>query len=267
MEMLKKKRRVLRSQVTRITNEAEEVLANQEASDSVAVSALIGRFLILQKQLREVNAAIEPQISDDDEDPEFEQVLDYDDKIARYLGSVKAINASLSDGPQIGPAPNRPTADVRMPSLKTWRGAYEAIAGLQATAECYPDDIDILTQRFGNPTALIYDHMHGLIDLKAVTSARNVRDLRRPYDDLQVNMRGPKALGVGENSCNTTLYPVLLRPERQLNIGRRSPPCSATSDWSWTAVKRHRIIGATIHWAPAIELSTIVRCGSASINP
>ncbi|KAH6930733.1 hypothetical protein HPB50_017989 [Hyalomma asiaticum] len=61
--------------------------------------------------------------------------------------------------------------------------AEGAVAALQAAAECYADTIEILPQRFGNPTVLSQDHMQGLIDLKPVTSARNVRELRRHYDD------------------------------------------------------------------------------------
>ncbi|KAH6947221.1 hypothetical protein HPB50_017607 [Hyalomma asiaticum] len=77
-------------------------------------------------------------------------------------------------------------------------------------AECYADAVDIFTC-FRNPTALIQDHMQGLIDLKPVTSARNIRELRQLYDEVQVHIRGLKALGVGEDSYNTMLYPVLLR--------------------------------------------------------
>ncbi|KAH6943497.1 hypothetical protein HPB50_022149 [Hyalomma asiaticum] len=49
--------------------------------------------------------------------------------------------------------------------------------------------------------ALIQDQ--GLIDLKPATSATNVRELRRFFDDLRGHMRGLKALGIGEDSYNT----------------------------------------------------------------
>ncbi|KAH6944256.1 hypothetical protein HPB50_002386 [Hyalomma asiaticum] len=165
MEILKKKRRVIRAQATCIINEADDILAKEAPAPD-----------IVAKQLSDVNAAVEPHIIDDDADAEFEQVMEYDDKIASCLGSIKSIGKGLMDGAQIG-----------------------NLAAARTTA-----------QRFGNPTALIQDHMQGLIDLKPVTSPRNVRELRRLYDDLQVHIRGLNALGVGEDSYNTMLYPMLL---------------------------------------------------------
>ncbi|KAH6945218.1 hypothetical protein HPB50_007568 [Hyalomma asiaticum] len=191
MEILKKKRRVIRAQATRIINEADDILAKQQVPDIVAVSGLIERLLLVEKQLSDVNAAIEPHILEEDADAEFEQAMEYDDKIASCLGSMKS---------------------------------------------------------FGK------NHMQGLIDLKPVTSARNVRELRRLYDDLQVHMRGLKALGVGEDSYNTTLYPVLLRALPQeivLNYHRSQPDlCTSSTDGSSPAGS------ATVHHT---ALTTLLR--------
>ncbi|KAH6930913.1 hypothetical protein HPB50_020820 [Hyalomma asiaticum] len=230
MEILKKKRRVIRAQATRVFNEPTTFWQNN-------------KFLT---SLRDVNAAIEPHILDDDADAEFVQVMEYDDKIASCLGSMKSFGNSLADGAQIrNVAPARTTAQVqiqlqktRLPKLELKKfdaaihknhelsdidrfnylksllsgEAKEAIAGLQAMAECYADAIEILEQRFGNPAALIRAHRpQGVIDLKPVTSAMNVRELRRLFNNLQVHMRGLKALGVGEDSYSTMLYHVLLR--------------------------------------------------------
>ncbi|KAH6948879.1 hypothetical protein HPB50_026687 [Hyalomma asiaticum] len=159
-EIAKRKRRVIRAQATRIINEADDILAKQQAPDIVA------------KQLSDVNAAIEPHILEEDADAEFEQVMEYDDEIASCLGSMKSFGKRL-------------------------------------------------------------------IDLKPVTSTRNVRELRRLYDDLQVHMRGLKVLGVGEDSYNTMLYPVLLRAlpqEMVLNYHRSQPDlCTSSTDGSSSA--------------------------------
>ncbi|KAH6919414.1 hypothetical protein HPB50_029598 [Hyalomma asiaticum] len=93
MEILKKRRRVIRTQVTRIIYEAGGILAKQ-APDIVAVSALIERLLLVQKQLSDVYAANEPHIIDDDADADFEQMMEYDDKIASCLGSMKSFGKS-----------------------------------------------------------------------------------------------------------------------------------------------------------------------------
>ncbi|KAH6929126.1 hypothetical protein HPB50_023836 [Hyalomma asiaticum] len=164
MEIAKRKRRVIRAQATRIINEADDILAKQRAPDTVA------------KQLSDVNAAIEPHILEEDADAEFEQAMEYDDKIASCLGSMKSFGKRL-------------------------------------------------------------------IDLQPVTSARNVRELRRLYDDLQVHMRGLKALGVGEDSYNTMLYPMLLRALPQeivLNYHRSQAEaqpdlCTSSTDGSSSA--------------------------------
>ncbi|KAH6937078.1 hypothetical protein HPB50_025514 [Hyalomma asiaticum] len=91
MEIAKRKRRVIRAQATRIINEADDILAKQAtAPDIVAVSGLIERLLLVQNQLSDVNAAIEPHILEEDADAEFEQAMEYDDKIASRLGSMKS---------------------------------------------------------------------------------------------------------------------------------------------------------------------------------
>ncbi|KAH6924704.1 hypothetical protein HPB50_022193 [Hyalomma asiaticum] len=91
MEILRKKRRVIRAQATRIINEADDIRAQQAtAPDIVAVSGLIERLLLVQNQLSDVNAAIEPHILEEDADAEFEQAMEYDDKIASCLGSMKS---------------------------------------------------------------------------------------------------------------------------------------------------------------------------------
>ncbi|KAH6948711.1 hypothetical protein HPB50_025925 [Hyalomma asiaticum] len=77
MEILKKKRRVIRAQATRIINEADDILAKQAtASDIVAVSGLIEHLPLVQNQLSDVNAAIEPHILEEDADAEFEQAME-----------------------------------------------------------------------------------------------------------------------------------------------------------------------------------------------
>ncbi|KAH6948868.1 hypothetical protein HPB50_026619 [Hyalomma asiaticum] len=117
MEIAKRKRRVIRAQATRIINEADDILAKQQAPDIVAVSGLIERLLLVQKQLSDVNAAIEPHILEEDADAEFEQVMEYDDKIASSLGSMKSFGKSLTDGAQIGNlAPATTTAQVQIQS-------------------------------------------------------------------------------------------------------------------------------------------------------
>ncbi|KAH6948305.1 hypothetical protein HPB50_023361 [Hyalomma asiaticum] len=109
-----KKRHVTHAKATGFINEAGEILAKQ-APHIVAVSTLIERLLLVQKQLSDVNAEIEPHILDEDVDAQYEQVMEYNDKSARCLGSMKSIGNSLADGAQIrNLAPVRTTTQAQI---------------------------------------------------------------------------------------------------------------------------------------------------------
>ncbi|KAH6933352.1 hypothetical protein HPB50_014382 [Hyalomma asiaticum] len=77
MEIAKRKRRVIRAQATRIINEADDILAKQATAPDIVAN-----------QLSDVNAAIEPHILEEDADAEFEQAMEYDDKIASSLTTL-----------------------------------------------------------------------------------------------------------------------------------------------------------------------------------
>ncbi|XP_077548532.1 uncharacterized protein LOC144161808 [Haemaphysalis longicornis] len=160
MELQKKKRKTLRAQVSRLIGEAEKLLPLPMPSVE-ELEVLIERLLLVEAQLKDVNAAIEPLLADEDAEDEFTHAIEYSDKIP--------------------------------------------------TSECYDDAIDILQQRFGNQAALIQDHIDSLMNLTPVSSPRNVRALRRMYDNVQAHLRGLKALGVGEESYCAMLYLGLLR--------------------------------------------------------
>ncbi|KAL1484183.1 hypothetical protein MTO96_032732 [Rhipicephalus appendiculatus] len=62
MEILKKKSKVIRSQVTRFTKDAETILSSTSAIDLEEVSVLIERLRLAERQLKDADTAIEPNL-------------------------------------------------------------------------------------------------------------------------------------------------------------------------------------------------------------
>ncbi|XP_077547781.1 uncharacterized protein LOC144160032 [Haemaphysalis longicornis] len=89
MEIQRKKRRAVRSQVTRIVKEIDECLAASAEPTVDALKAILQRLETASVKLSEVDAAIERCLTDEDADEEFEQVLEYSDKIANSLGRLE----------------------------------------------------------------------------------------------------------------------------------------------------------------------------------
>ncbi|KAH6947372.1 hypothetical protein HPB50_018527 [Hyalomma asiaticum] len=224
MEILKKCK-VIRSQVTRFTNDADKLLSSTSAIDLDEVSALIERLRLVERQLKDTDTAIEPHLKEEDAEAEYETVLEYSDRIATYIVRLELRKNSASQKETTSHEnPVVRTQRTKLPKLellkfdsrrRNWQPSWEqfdvaisknqelsnldrfnylkslltgeaaaAIAGLQATSQCYEDAIDILQKRFGDSSALIQDHMQGLIDINPVSSEKNVHDLRRMLDSV-----------------------------------------------------------------------------------
>ncbi|KAH7957451.1 hypothetical protein HPB52_019088 [Rhipicephalus sanguineus] len=84
--------------------------------------------------------------------------------------------------------------------------AAQAVAGIQVTDSSYRDALDLLKQRFGNAKLI-----ERLRTLKPVRSSSDVSDLRKLYDEVQVNQRGLASLGVSAMSYATMLSEILLK--------------------------------------------------------
>ncbi|KAK8761297.1 hypothetical protein V5799_027436 [Amblyomma americanum] len=86
MERLLKKRRVLRSQITKLTKETEERQASLTITEAVSFHA---RLIELQQQLEHVNDEIEPLVPEEDAENEYQQVYDYQDRITACLAVLQ----------------------------------------------------------------------------------------------------------------------------------------------------------------------------------
>ena len=90
------------------------------------------------------------------------------------------------------------------------RTAYDTIAGLTLSDTHYREAIELLQKRFGDKQLIISKHMETLLQIEAVTSDQNLRDLRRLYDHTESHVRSLKSLGVEAVSYGAMLSPVLL---------------------------------------------------------
>ncbi|XP_064482941.1 uncharacterized protein LOC135395778 [Ornithodoros turicata] len=88
--------------------------------------------------------------------------------------------------------------------------AATAISGLQCTAACYKDALDILTQRFGDKRRIEREHLHNLRHLPRVKSSEDVPALRKLYDRVQTNTRGLQSLGVSSTTYSSMMVDILL---------------------------------------------------------
>ena len=88
--------------------------------------------------------------------------------------------------------------------------AADAIKGLETTEKNYKEALDILEKRFGNKQVIVNCHMDALIKLSAVVGANNTKQLRQLYDEIEMNLRSLKSLGVKPDSFGCLLVPILL---------------------------------------------------------
>ena len=102
--------------------------------------------------------------------------------------------------------------------------AFDAIAGLTLSSSNYQQAIDILHKHFGNKQVIVSNHMDILMNMDAVLSDRNLKDLRRLYDIAESHVRSLKSLGVEAASYGALLSPVILAklpPDLRLIVSRR----------------------------------------------
>ncbi|XP_040066946.1 uncharacterized protein LOC120840458 [Ixodes scapularis] len=255
MDRLKTKRRVRRSQNTKIITDIMTALQSTTL-DINSLKNLRDRLIASNEELRKVNEEIEPLITDADLEADYVAVADYEDQVARALSEVRNKIERQPAAPaiyQVGDVGDRviPLATgVKLPKLQLlqyqgeltlWQPFWEqfqtavhrntrltegdkfqylrsllsgpaanAISGLQATAECYKDAIEILSERFGSKQRIQREYLERLRSLPTVKSDRDVRGLRNIYDHVQTNIRGLRALGVSSATYSTMMVDVLL---------------------------------------------------------
>ena len=75
----------------------------------------------------------------------------------------------------------------------------------------------------GSKQQIVSEHMNALLNINAVSSDSNLKALRQLHDNVKVQVRGLKSLGVASGSHGSLLSPILmskLPPEIRLIISR-----------------------------------------------
>ena len=104
--------------------------------------------------------------------------------------------------------------------------AREAIAGLSLTDANYAKAVTTLQKRFGGTQQIISKHMEALLQIESVSSAQNVKALRRLYDNISSHIRSLESLEVKEETYGNLLCPILITKipaELQLIVSRKVP--------------------------------------------
>ena len=88
--------------------------------------------------------------------------------------------------------------------------AAAALTGIQITSANYTEAIDILKQRFAQKQVIVNAHMESLLNLQAVSRERDIKALRKLYDNIESNVRSLKTLGVNFEQYGTLLIPIIM---------------------------------------------------------
>ncbi|XP_064463407.1 uncharacterized protein LOC135374345 [Ornithodoros turicata] len=215
MDRFKTKRSVRRTKNTKLINEVCSLLQEPDITVT-ALNGLRDRLIANRTSLRPVG--------------------DYEDEFVKALSDIKSKLAALQMSSSASPPANSSATGPEKPrntgeqfeatvynndqlsdveKLQYLRSllvgpAAGAISGLQCTAACYKDALDILTQRFGDKRRIEREHLHNLRHLPRVKSSEDVPALRKLYDRVQTNTRGVQSLGVFSTTYSSMMVDILL---------------------------------------------------------
>ena len=88
--------------------------------------------------------------------------------------------------------------------------AAAAISGIQTTEANYDTAVEVLKERFAQKQVIINSHMEALMNLPNVHSVRDVANLRRLVDDIDINVRSLKSLGLELKEYGALLNPLVM---------------------------------------------------------
>lgn len=98
-EVLSKKRKTLRANVTTLTSEIDKKI--EEDADRAQLMTLLNQMKSVSQTLRQVNEQIEPFIEEDDAEAEFERVLHYEMKIVAATTKIEERLRELEQATQL----------------------------------------------------------------------------------------------------------------------------------------------------------------------
>ena len=106
------------------------------------------------------------------------------------------------------------------------------VKGLKLSNSSYHVELDLLTERFGDPRLLISAHIGNLLNLSNVPSINDLQELRLLCDRVETEIRSLDSLGLPARNYGPLLVPVLMEKipsELKLMISRK---CSNKELWN-----------------------------------
>ena len=101
---------------------------------------------------------------------------------------------------------------------------YNAITGLTLSTAHYQEAVETLHQSFGNKQMIISKHMETLLNVEAVSSDNDLKDLHCLYDTTKSCIQSLNSLGVEATLYRAMLSSVLLAklpPDLRLTVSRK----------------------------------------------
>ncbi|XP_064469734.1 uncharacterized protein LOC135384464 [Ornithodoros turicata] len=187
MELLAKKRKALRSQVTRLINEVQEALTLSGTED---VCVFEDRLKALQLQLNAVDDKIEQERADQLDEAEFEQVFQYNNKLVTCLAklahrreafeaSERAARDSSGSNPSNGTALSMNRTKVRLPKLELMR-----FNGERTTWQQFWEQFDLVVHRNEDLTEVDkFNYLKGCLTADAAAAVKGLPPTARCYND------------------------------------------------------------------------------------
>ena len=88
--------------------------------------------------------------------------------------------------------------------------AVMTVKGLKLSNSSYHVELDLLTERFGDPRLLISAHIGNLLNLSNVPSINDLQELRLLCDRVETEIRSLDSLGLPARNYGPLLVPVLM---------------------------------------------------------
>ena len=84
------------------------------------------------------------------------------------------------------------------------------IQGMSISNENYDTALRMLKERFGDEQILISAHMNKLLNLETTSNFINIKELRSLYNDIEVQIRSLRGIGLEEKRYGPMLAPVIM---------------------------------------------------------
>ncbi|GFV59402.1 uncharacterized protein TNCV_3847581 [Trichonephila clavipes] len=231
-QLLKTKRKSLRTAVTKIVNELEAELSNSDLNVD-RLCELVEILCIKFEPLTLVDQQMESLFKPEEFDGEFEIAEKYREKVLLLQFRAKKIN-EFSKPPVTSPSlqttlsqsqdehfrnsetfalksQNIISPDSMEMMLQNGGSALNTVEGFPISAKAYDEAVELLKNRFANPEILIQAHRNEILSLLSLKNSNDLRSFRKFVDNCNVQLRSLNSLGVSTANYGKILCPMLLK--------------------------------------------------------